>query len=610
MPESQRARRWWRAPASEPPCTYRSATRLPAAAPALDVMVPMRDGVRLCVDIFRPETDGKVPALLAISPYNKALPSAGYAGEIPPQPAWSTLWAGSSEAGDTDFLVARGYAHVIGTTRGAGQSEGGGDGSQDLYDLIEWIAAQPWCNGRVGMVGISAFGSAQLQAAALAPPSLKAIFPYDPGPAYREFRDRNPGGVLHTFPLTIDAGSVAHGSVRAPGALDEAGEARAQEALANPDYRMHHQIWNIVTMKGQKAPVFYKILTEPYDSEAAVARAEAMFDKVRVPTYLGTGWYAQTYKSHFQGAQHWFRGLDVTRKFVFTGPAQLPRPFRSLHHEIVRWYDHWLKDVDTGVTDEPAVKVYVMGANRWTEATDWPVPETRWTPFYLDSWERLRDTPFEPDSRESTHTPDAFVQMPPTLTRSVAKLRYCSEPLAQDLLVMGPISLTLFAEIDQPDTNWIVVLKDVGPDYGEQTARAHEMALPTNLPEREISRGWLKASYRALDPARSKPWKPWHRLTREARQPAVPGEVTEYRIELMATANLFRRGHRICLEIMSADMPTGVGGHTHAETMPFHLCSAATTLHKVYRDVDRPSHLLLPVVPYGRADEEDVDAVA
>jgi predicted acyl esterase len=112
-----------------------------------------------------------------------------------------------------------------------------------------------------------------------------------------------------------------------------------------------------------------------------------------------------------------------------------------------------------------------------------------------------------------------------------------------------------------------------------------------------LTRGWLKASHRALDPARSKPWRPWHPLTRQAQQKVTPGAITEYAIEILATANLFRRGHRICVEIAGADMPTGVAGATNAEYVPNHIVSSRTTLHKIYHDAKRPSHLLLPVIP-------------
>ena len=114
--------------------------------------------------------------------------------------------------------------------------------------------------------------------------------------------------------------------------------------------------------------------------------------------------------------------------------------------------------------------------------------------------------------------------------------------------------LNLFAAIDQDDTNWIIILKDVGPDPSVRTAREGEREIPADLAERELTRGWLKASNRALDPERSKPWKPWHKLTREAQRKVTPGKIEEYAIEIFATANLFRKGHRICVEITSLDL--------------------------------------------------------
>jgi putative CocE/NonD family hydrolase len=189
--------------------------------------------------------------------------------------------------------------------------------------------------------------------------------------------------------------------------------------------------------------------------------------------------------------------------------------------------------------------------------------------------------------------------MPPTQTNEIQKLRFFSDPLPHDLLVAGPIVLNLFAAIDQSDTNWIVILKDVGPDVSVRTVREGERDIADNLPERELTRGWLKASLRALDPVRSKPWKPWHPLTRASRRPVEPGKIEEYAIEILSTANLFRRGHRICVEIASADMPTGVAGATNAEYVPNHIVSSGTTLHKIFHDAKRPSHLLLPIIPQG-----------
>ena len=567
-----------------------------------DVAVPMRDGVNLAVDIYRPESTEKFPVLLAFSIYNKDLQGPDVAATLPPQPAWSSLWAGLLEAGDTKYFVSRGYIHVIGSPRGVAKSDGGGSRQWDSYDLIEWIAKQPWCDGNVGMVGISGFGAEQLHAAKQNPPSLKAIFPFDPRGAFGtlgSFREEYPGGVLHFFRYLIMHFAAMHQNKGKPGALPPEREALWQEAMKNGDYRMYPHVLNVLTQKGQHMPPYFELLVNPYDNAAGVAAAEKDLKAIKVPTYTGSGWYAYTYKTHLNGAQNYFERIEAPKRLMFSGPAHLERPFHSLHGEILRWNDHWLKNIDTGMMDEPPVRYWVMGANEWRSGGDWPLPETQWTKFYLNSWERLRIDSFCRSSVEDDLPADTFVQMPPTHTNAVQKLRYLTEPLAHDLLVAGPAVLNLFAAIDQNDTNWIVSLKDVGPDGSVRSVREGEREIPADLEEREVSRGWLKASHRAVDPERSKPGRPWHPLTREAQQDVAPGEVTEYAIEIMAAANLFRRGHRICIEIMSADMPTGVGGATNAEYVPNHISSSKTTVHHIYHDASRPSHLLLPVIPQG-----------
>ncbi len=590
----------WLNHAETPPGSYDRAPQYQHMIAEKDVVVPMRDGVKLAVDVYRPESEEKFPALLAFAIYNKDLQGPDAADALPPQPSWAPMWAGLLEAGDTKFFVSRGYVHVIGSPRGIGKSEGGGSREWDCYDLIEWIAAQPWCDGNVGMVGISGFGAEQLAVAKQQPPHLKAIFPFDPRGAYGHlggFRDEHPGGVIHTFRYLIGHFSAIHQNKSQPGNLPPEKEKLWQEAMSNPDYRIYPHITNVVAQKGQHMPPYFDLLINPFDSEDVVRKSEADFAKVKVPTYTGSGWYAYTYKTHLNGAQNWFRELDVPKKLMFAGPAHLERPFHSLHGEVLKWHDHWLKGLDTGVMDEPPVRFWVMGANEWRTAKDWPLPETQWTKLYLTSWERLRTEPFTPSSVDDYQAPDSFVQMPITQTGTVQKLRYMTEPLAADTLVAGPIVLNLFAAIDQEDTNWIVILKDVGPDVSVMSAREGERQAPQDVPERELTRGWLKASHRAVDPVRSKPGRPWHPLTRAAHKPVVPGEINEYAIEIMATANLFRKGHRICLEITNLDLPTGIGGATNAEYIPYHICSSRTTLHHIYHDAQRPSHLLLPIIP-------------
>ena len=566
-----------------------------------DVMVPMRDGVKIAIDVYRPDTADKLPALLAIAVHNKELQDPELAKDALAQPAWSMLWTGPAEAGDTRFLTSRGYVHVIGNPRGVAKSEGGGSRAWDSYDLIEWIAAQPWCDGNVGMIGISGFGAEQFMAAKLAPPHLKAIFPFDPRGAYGEaggFRDEYPGGVVHMFRFLLQVYASAHQQRGQPKPLAPEREKLWREAMANPDYRMYPHVYNVVAQKGEHFPAYFDVLLDPHDKEEAVRKSEAEFSKITIPTYTGSGWYGYTYKTHLNGAQNWFRNIHPPdKRLLLTGPAHLDRPFKAFHNEILRWYDHWLKGIDSGILRDPPVRFWVMGANEWRSGSDWPLPETEWVKFYLNSWERLTADPLVAASADDNQAPDAFAQMPPSQTNRIAKLRYLSEPLAQDLTIAGPCVLNLFAAIDQDDTNWIVTLKDVGPDVGVMTAREGERELTHGLHERELTRGWLKASHRAIDPARALPGRPWHPLTREARKPVVPGEINEYAIEIMATANQFKQGHRICIEIASLDVGTGVGSATNVEYIPYHICSSKTVLHKIYHDPKHPSHLLLPVIP-------------
>jgi uncharacterized protein len=569
----------------------------------LDVMIPMRDGVRLAADVFRPVAPGKYPVLYACALHNKDMQHPGMADVIPPQPAHSTLWFGPIEAGDTRRLISNGYIHVIVQSRGVGKSEGEFMQEEwDHYDVADWIVAQPWCDGNVGMIGISAFAGEQWRAAAQGHPNLKAIFPYDACSAYGEifgFRDFHPGGVIQTMPYLLDVFSCIHEERGIPKPLPEPQESWWKEAMANPDYKMYANLYNILTQKGQRSGLMYDTMVNPYEDEATLAKAEEKYKKIRIPFYTGSGAYAYTYKMHWQGAQHYFQNCEAPKKLIFTGPAHLERPFHSYHDEIIRWYDYWLKGKDTGIMDEPAVKYWVMGANTWRTGTAWPLPETNWTKLYLGSWERLSHEAPEPASQTSNvdEAPDCFVQMPLTKTMKVQTLRYMTAPLPEDVLIAGPISLTLYAALDEDDTNWIVTLKDVGPDVSVVTAREGERSVPSDLKERELTRGWLKASYRALDEERSKPWAPFHKLTREARQPVVPGEINEYRIEILSTANLFKKDHRICVEIASQDVPTGVCAMTNVEYAPYHICSSKAVSHKIYHTAAHPSHLLLPIIP-------------
>ncbi len=155
--------------------------------------------------------------------------------------------------------------------------------------------------------------------------------------------------------------------------------------MSNPDYKMYPHVYNLIAQKGQHMPPYYGVLVDPYDSEAAVKKSDAEFQQIKVPTYTGSGWYGYTYKTHLNGCQHWYSNIAAPKKLLLAGPAHLERPYHTFHNEVLRWHDHWLKGLDTGIMDEAPVRYWVMGANTWRSADDWPLPETQWTKLYLTS---------------------------------------------------------------------------------------------------------------------------------------------------------------------------------------------------------------------------------
>ena len=544
-----------------------------------DLLVEMRDGIKIALDVFRPSQEGKFPALLAMSPYGKDIQSIG----IPPQPPEGPLIKFACEAGDSEYLVSQGYAHVIADVRGSGKSQGEYRGwmskqeAEDGYDIVEWIAGQPWCDGNVGMVGISYFGTVQLSVAAERPPHLKAIMPWNaPADFYREACYH--GGILQTFFFYLYGNSIrGYGiSVTAKDNSIEEVNRLVEAARRNPDVRMYPEIYNIV-VNPERIPGYFDIILHPTDGPFYWERsAYTKYDQLRIPAYFSSGWWAYSHM-HLRGAFQHYAGISAPKKMLIEDRVVHDRPLpQQYNEEAVRWYDYWLKGRDTGIMDEPPIKLFVMGRNQWRSEQEWPLPSTKWTKYYLRRWEGL-----SPEPEDCPGRPDWFVQQPPDETASVAAVNYMTAPMKEDCEVTGPIALNLYAAIDADDTNWIVALIDVA-EGGAET---------------ELTSGFLKASHRAIDEDRSTPWLPYHPHTDP--EPIVPGEVCEYAIELSPTSFVFRAGHRIKLKIMSMDHPRSVVASAAVAQIhvPWHMCSSTATVHRIFHDRTYPSHLLLPVIP-------------
>ncbi len=515
-----------------------------------NIYVEMRDGVRITVDIYRPDAEGRFPALFSTS---------GYPKEI------------NFEAGDTEYIVSKGYAHVIGSSRGTGSSEGeyvsfhSHYEGEDGHDVVEWIAKQPWCNGNVGMIGYSYFAVTQLLVAAEQPPHLKAICPFDDG--HDLYREQYEGGILLSHFYMVGQ-RISYSTSRIPETVrslpKEEVERLVQERMNDPDIK-NMMNYSMVLTNPKMNPAFFDYLLHPFDGPFYWERSVyTKLDRIKIPVYCGGAWRGDT--AHLSAAFVEYLGLSGPKKLLLY-PPEIGRHSRFMMNLMLRWYDFWLKGIDNGIMDEPPIRIFVMGANKWRYENEWPLARTKWTKFYLRTFSRLSE---EPGTFNDVQ-PDCFGQSPPSVTKEIRSLTYATAPWPEDLEVTGPIALYLYASIDQDDTSWMVYLKDVGLD-GSKT---------------ELTRGFLKASHKALDKDKSKPGQPYHTHTQAV--PVVPGEIYEYTIEIIPTSNLFKAGHRIELEIKNTDFVEGARS--------YHLPNSRTTLHKIYRDKKYPSHLLLPVIP-------------
>ena len=542
-----------------------------------DIYVPMRDGVRLSVNVFRPDARGKFPALLAMGGYGKKHQEC----LIPPQPLYkSAVWDGNIEAGDTPHIVSRGYVHVIGDVRGIGDSEGEYSGmwstqeGKDGYDVVEWIAKQPWCDGNVGMIGYSYYGGIQLTVAIQQPPHLKAIFvSHVWADHYRGFAYT--GGIVSLFFYGLwdgRHGTSGFAPKNAPSLMMKnlpkaEFERRRQELLNSPDIKHYPNLYHLLNYP-QKNPWFFDMLMNPYDGPFWEDRSVYPFyDKIKVPVHI-IGKCAP----EVIGCWEIYNNLDVPKKLMVKPFGPEERPWREDIDDIIRWYDHWLKGNDTGIMEGPPIKMFVMGNDQWRYAKEWPLPGIDWTKCYLRRWEGLL---FEPELYQPE--PDCFLQQPLHVSNKRDSVKYISPPMPENLEVIGPASINFFASIDQDDTNWIVKLYDVAPTGAET----------------RLGKGYLKASHRALDADKSKVGEPYHPHTRESVEDIKPGEIYEYSVGLGVISNVFKAGHRIKLEIESLESPRDPEMQIHYHP---HLNSSKTTLHKIYRDREHQSHLLLPII--------------
>jgi predicted acyl esterase len=539
-----------------------------------DVAVTVRDGTVLLADVHRPEGEGRFPALISASPYPRQIQDLGAP-------------MGFIEAGATDFWVPRGYVHVIANLRGTGGS-GGTFGffdeqeRHDVHDLVEWAAAQPWCDGNVGMLGISYFAMTQLEAAIEQPEHLRAIFPlavttdlYDAAMHH---------GLFSSSFVTPFLAMVGLTSARSDRFWRSALVDAARHVLHAPP--LHRKF---ATMNGESSVVVLrealKLHHEPHpwdDLWRAMAVEHPLhdefwddrdltplLDRVEIPTYLGCDWdnVPLHLPSTFPAFDALVNAPDV--RVAMLGEFGLTWPWESLHVEALAWYDHWLKGRETGILDGDPIRYWMPCADEWRTSTSWPPPASRLRAFSLRADGALGDDEGPAGARSLMTLGGGLNRAKPSETDPPSMLEWTTEPFAAPLDVAGDLELELHATATAIDTAWFVTLQDVAPDG-------------TSV---DVTAGYLRASLRQVDDDRSRPGTPV--LPCRTSDAVVPGERTVYRVPLVATARRFDAGH--CLRVVLA-------GDDQDESVPAimgfrHASVGTSSLNAVHSE----SRLLVPV---------------
>jgi putative CocE/NonD family hydrolase len=576
-----------------------------------DVEATMRDGTVLRANVYRPETQEPLPVLMTRLPYGKDLP-LGTALLEPVKAA------------------AAGYIVVVQDTRGRYRS--GGEWTpwvnefEDGYDTVEWAAGLPGSSGDVAMYGGSYFGETQWQAAVMQPPHLRALFPQITWTNYLNGTFRRGGalewGVLASWhPISLLADSVVRSSAgdlaqlramlpRAVGLIDSLPQGRYDVLPLRDFARDEPELRELM-------PALFDQLEQPLDGELfRRLDVSRRFDDVRVPTYHLGGWndlflgetlknYAEMRRRREQAgptrlliapwAHAVMTGVIGQRDYGVASSGILINYMGDLTDVQLRWFDAVVKHKPNGLLDEDPVLLFVMGENRWRSFADWPIPGANELLLYLESAGsantrtgngRLAQVVPPTDNPADRYDYDPAHPVPTTggqhllhglyprgavdqasIEERPDVLCYSTPALGEDLTVIGPVTLRLYAASSAVDTDFVARLVDVFPD-----GRAYN-----------LTDGIIRASCRDVDFSRP-----------EATAPSLiePGRAYAYDIDLWATANTFKRGHRVRLEITSSNFPrwdrnlnTGESGVNSFRTSIAHQ----TILH----DANHPSVLRL-----------------
>ncbi|MBI1773838.1 MAG: CocE/NonD family hydrolase [Proteobacteria bacterium] len=587
----------------------------------LDRKIPMRDGVKLSADIYLPNRaagtgETRYPTLLLRTIYHSKDPR--YVG-----------WA-------VGFVKA-GYAVVLEDCRGRHDSDGVWDPYiceiPDGYDTHEWIARQGWSNGEIGTFGVSYPGFTQTCPAPGGSRHLKALVPI--ASQQDNYGHHRCDGTIAWSNTVFFANMI--------------GRTMQTEALNQLDMPA---IWNRLPLHSTwddigDCPYFRDVVAhEAYGEFWQRYSLRHRYQSVEVPAYFMTGWYDSLLNETLKVFRGWrtkarsAEARQLTRIIVGPWSHQVapwgrPQPGFKLGpggefedavfgpeaqldiiEEHLRWYDARLRGARTGIDEEPPVRLFVMGENKWHFESEWPLARTRWTEFYLgaggapgDADGRSQHGSLSLEPPAGGEAPDRFRYDPndpvptwggayqmkdlggPRDRRTLEKrsdiLLYTSPPLDHDIEVVGPVTASIWAASSAADTDFAASLVDVHPDgkaiiLTDGICRARFRQAATPWTPADLHHG--KAPYEALYDASFTP------------SPLQPNTACEFKIDMWATANLFKKGHRIRLEITSSNFPRtdrnlNTGGRVGFETVG-HIAEQT-----IYHDAERPSRLVLPVIP-------------
>ena len=561
----------------------------------IDKGVPnaMRDGIRLFSNIYRPDADGKFPAILIRTPYNKDRYGMDYS--LFPVHA-----------------AQKGFVVIIQDVRGRYSSEGVFlpyvQETDDGYDAVEWAAALPFVDGKVGMVGCSYLGAVQWLAAIADPPHLRAIFPQCVFANGRHF---------FYFGGTFDLSWIGWLYDRLPDlkrhrSPDENPAAQKEDF---PPWEANKWRWlkylplNDFPLLKEFCPYYYEWIAHPDDGSFwDFANIEKFHKNVSVPAYNLTGWYDDGYGQ--PGAIFNFLGMKANGKTEAARKGQKliigpwthcngessksgdldfgPQAIIDIDALALRWFDYWLKDIDDGIMKEPPVRLFVMGDNKWRDEKEWPLSRAESIPFYLHSngsanshWgcgflSREKPEGEKPDSfvyDPSNPVTDYFFEEPGARDLKPIEVRndvlvYTSDPLEKDMEVTGSINAHIYASSSAKDTDFVVKVSDVHPDGYSQN-----ITPPLS--------GVIRARYRESESVPSL---------------LTPGHIYKFTIGLTFTSHVFKKGHRLRVSITSSYFPlidrnpnTGHPFGTDSEW----ICAKQSIFH----DDEHPSRIILPVIP-------------